>query len=84
MYRRKHTFMICEKIPAKIWHPTRGGGLGSRPKKMYGERLGDGVEYIFWGLDPSPPPLKQAMAFAVSFHLNLHSQSDGSVFNGTE
>jgi len=23
----------------------RGGGLGSRPKKMYGERLGDGVEY---------------------------------------
>ena len=24
---------------------TRGGGLGSRPKKMYGERVGDGVEY---------------------------------------
>ena len=23
----------------------RGGGLGSRPKKMYGERLGDGVKY---------------------------------------
>jgi len=23
----------------------RGGGLGSRPKKMYGERLRDGVEY---------------------------------------
>ena len=23
----------------------RGGGLGSRPKKMYGERLGDGVEF---------------------------------------
>jgi len=23
----------------------RDGGLGSRPKKMYGERLGDGVEY---------------------------------------
>ena len=23
----------------------RGGGLGSRPKKMYGKRLGDGVEY---------------------------------------
>ena len=22
----------------------RGGGLGSRPKKMYGKRLGDGVE----------------------------------------
>ena len=25
--------------------PTRGGGLGSRPKNMYWERLGDGVEY---------------------------------------
>jgi len=24
---------------------TRGGGLGSRPKNMYGETLGDGVEY---------------------------------------
>jgi len=28
-----------------IVYSTRGGGLGSRPKKMYGERLGDGVEY---------------------------------------
>jgi len=28
--------LICE------W---RGGGLGSRPKKMYGKRLGNGVEY---------------------------------------
>ena len=26
-------------------HLMRGGGLGSRPKKMYGERLGDGVDY---------------------------------------
>jgi len=25
-------------------YEMRGGGLGSRPKKMYGERLGDGVE----------------------------------------
>ena len=24
----------------------RGGGLGSRPKKMYGERLGDGSSII--------------------------------------
>jgi len=24
---------------------SRGGGLGSRPRKMYGERLGDGVDY---------------------------------------
>jgi len=29
----------------KISLHRRGGGLGSRPKKMYGERLGDGVEY---------------------------------------
>jgi len=31
---------------------VRGGGLGSRPKKMYGERLGDGVEYHL--LSPTP------------------------------
>ena len=30
----------------------RGGGLGSRPKKMYGERLGDGVEYHFMKTTP--------------------------------
>jgi len=30
----------------------RGGGLGSRPKKMYGERLGDGVEYHL--MSPTP------------------------------
>ena len=46
----------------------RGGGLGSRPKKMYGERLGDGVEYhlrrgvcfmkfLENGSRPQPPPL---------------------------
>jgi len=33
-------------------HQTRGGGLGSRPKKMYGERLGDGVEYHL--MSPTP------------------------------
>ena len=33
-------------------HATRGGGLGSRPKKMYGERLGDGVEYHL--MSPTP------------------------------
>ena len=32
-----------------VW---RGGGLGSRPKKMYGERLGDGVEYHL--MKPTP------------------------------
>ena len=31
---------------------TRGGWLGSRPKKMYGERLGDGVEYHL--MSPTP------------------------------
>ena len=31
---------------------TRGGGLGSRPKNMYGERLGDGVEYHL--MKPTP------------------------------
>ena len=31
---------------------TRGEGLGSRPKKMYGERLGDGVEYHL--MSPTP------------------------------
>jgi len=32
--------------------PRRGGELGSRPKKMYGERLGDGVEYHL--MSPTP------------------------------
>ena len=32
--------------------PGRGGGLGSRPKKMYGGRLGDGVEYH--SMKPTP------------------------------
>ena len=31
---------------------VRGGGLGSRPKKLYGERLGDGVEYHL--MKPTP------------------------------
>ena len=30
----------------------RGGGLGSRPKKMYWEYLGDGVEYHL--MKPTP------------------------------
>jgi len=30
----------------------RGGGLGSRPQKMYGERLGDEVEYHL--MKPTP------------------------------
>ena len=35
-----------------IMAPLRGGGLGSRPKQMYGERLGDGVEYHL--MSPTP------------------------------
>ena len=31
----------------------RGGGLGSRPKKMYGKILGDGVEYHLMSPTPS-------------------------------
>ena len=31
---------------------ARGGGLGSRPKKMYGEKLGDGVKYHL--MSPTP------------------------------
>ena len=36
-------------VPRVEW---RGGGLGSRPEKMYGERLGDGVEYHL--MKPTP------------------------------
>ena len=35
-----------------FYHMTRGGGLGSRPKNMYGETLGDGVEYHL--MKPTP------------------------------
>jgi len=40
----------CCNAPSTSW--TRGGGLGSRPKKMYGERLGDGVGYHL--MSPTP------------------------------
>ena len=40
-----HFFYITRTI-------MRGGGLGSRPKKMYGERLDDGVEYHL--MSPTP------------------------------
>ena len=36
----------------QIKHTERGGGLGSRPKNMYGETLGDGVEYHL--MKPTP------------------------------
>jgi len=37
---------------ANMWGRRRGGGLESRPKKMYGERLEDGVEYHL--MSPTP------------------------------
>ena len=46
---------FCSKVHMKRIcnvYETRGGGLGSRPKKMYGERLGDGVEYHL--MSPTP------------------------------
>jgi len=52
---------VCERCPlanvsaeymSLFCQRERGGGLGSRPKKMYGERLGDGVEYHL--MKPTP------------------------------
>ena len=44
---------VEDRASLYIYHlSTRGGGLGSRPKKMHGERLGDGVEYHF--MNPTP------------------------------
>jgi len=53
----------CDAFVADVWSRRslsadppcvlgRGGGLGSRPTKMYGERLGDGVEYHL--MKPTP------------------------------
>ena len=39
-------------LDSTLTSDSRGGGLGSRPKKMYGERLGDGVEYHL--MSPTP------------------------------
>ena len=44
--RMSHSVLRSEQV--LLYHRMsrllRGGGLGSRPKKLYGERLGDGVE----------------------------------------
>jgi len=45
---RETSLYLCKRA----LHIRRGGGLGSRPKKMYGERLGDGVEYHL--MKPTP------------------------------
>ena len=51
-----HTYMY-DTFQLASWNVSytplhRGGGLGSRPKKMYGERLGHGVEYHL--MSPTP------------------------------
>ena len=43
------TQQIC---PQALRQLQRGGGLGSRPQKVYRERLGDGVEYHL--MSPTP------------------------------
>ena len=49
---RKRTLFCMWKRSITERPMTRGGGLGSRPKKMYGESLGDGVEYHL--MSPTP------------------------------
>ena len=46
-----HTNEEIHMIPY-IEDMARSGGLGSTPKKMYRERLGDGVEYH--SMSPTP------------------------------
>jgi len=53
-YMYMHMYVLvyrCTYTPS-FWSLMRGGGLGSRPKKIYGERLGDGVEYHL--MSPTP------------------------------
>jgi len=53
IYFSTHSFFIFAGDNGDGRHVhRRGGGLGSRPKKMYGERLGDGVEYHL--MKPTP------------------------------
>jgi len=49
-----HSKLLRELTFEKVYRVliTRGGGLGSRPKNMYGETLGDGVEYHL--MKPTP------------------------------
>jgi len=46
---RGHSFVLPSRARSA---GMSGWGLGSRPKKMYGERLGDGVEYHL--MSPTP------------------------------
>jgi len=51
-YVKPQLLKVLEYIFVRKRVLWRGGGLGSRPKKMYGERLGDGVEYHL--MKPTP------------------------------
>ena len=56
-YGKRPMYMEADLLISQAKSPDtarlmRGGGLGSRPKKMYGERLGDGVEYHL--MKPTP------------------------------
>jgi len=45
-----HSYACVHALIMRVF--MRGGGLGSRPKNMYGETLGDGVEYHL--MKPTP------------------------------
>ena len=45
-------FYVEKAFSVSSFSHTRDGGLGSRPKKMYGKRLGDGVEHHL--MSPTP------------------------------
>ena len=51
-FRECRWSMYLVSVDALIHLVRRGGGLGSRPKNMYGETLGDGVEYHL--MKPTP------------------------------
>jgi len=53
-HTQSHDLYYLHVTNSTIFSPQalRGGGLGSRPKKMYGERLRDGVEYHL--MSPTP------------------------------
>ena len=56
LHKKKKTCSVMKVVhwlnESYLYVRQRGGGLGSRPKKMYGERLGDGVEYH--SMKPTP------------------------------
>jgi len=47
-----HSLGVLWLVKTRTLGLSEGGGVGSRPKKMYGERVGDGVEYHL--MKPTP------------------------------